>query len=210
MRASTVEIADLQEIINLIDGKTRGVYSHKRCQSKFKSENFYFGRKSWPPCKLFSVRRLVETTQLSFKVVEDDNKIVGFAAFDLEPDFESKKIQNDLYTPQSVLELMLFMAEEDHPNVDAIVSCVISAVFKRKGFQKTMDKTLMKQIGTSEKMSLYSPRDRDEKRLETGLSIFKNPQHAIHRYQPRRFRTNDLHPIRKRGRQRRCRSRVSQ
>ena len=35
MRASTVEIADLQEIINLIDGKTRGVYSHKRCQSKF-------------------------------------------------------------------------------------------------------------------------------------------------------------------------------
>lgn len=86
--------------------------------------------------KQISVRRLVETTQLSFKVVEDDNKIVGFAAFDLEPDFESKNIKNDLFTAQSVLELMLFMAEEDHQNVDGIVSCVLTAVFKRKEFKK--------------------------------------------------------------------------
>ena len=78
----------------------------------------------------------METTQLSFKVVEDENKIVGFAAFDLEPDFESKNIKNELYTPQSVLELMLFMAEDNHQNVDAIVSCILSAVFKRKGFKK--------------------------------------------------------------------------
>jgi hypothetical protein len=85
---------------------------------------------------IFSVRRLVETTQLSFKVVEDDNKIVGFAAFDLEPDFESKNIKNDLFTAQSVLELMLFMAEEDHQNVDAIVSCVLTAVLKRKEFKR--------------------------------------------------------------------------
>lgn len=77
----------------------------------------------------------METTQLSFKVVEDENnKIVGFAAFDLEPDFESKKIKSDLYTPQSVLEMMLFMVKEDNQNVDGIVSCILSAVFKRKEF----------------------------------------------------------------------------
>ena len=91
--------------------------------------------------KLFLVRRLVETTQLSFKVVENENKIVGFAAFDLEPDFESKNIKNELYTPQSVLELMLFMAEDNHQNVDAIVSCILSAVFKRKGFKKSNKKS---------------------------------------------------------------------
>ena len=69
------------------------------------------------------------------KEIEDNNdKIIGFAAFDLQADFESKKISSDLYNPQSVLELMLFMAEEDHENVDGIVSCILSAVFKRKEF----------------------------------------------------------------------------
>lgn len=69
------------------------------------------------------------------KVIDDNNdKIIGFAAFDLQADFESKKIASDLYNPQSVLELMLFMTEEDHENVDGVVSCILSAVFKRKEF----------------------------------------------------------------------------
>ena len=76
-------------------------------------------------------------------MVENDNKIVGFAAFDLEPDFESKNIKNDLFTAQSVLVLMLFMAEEDHQNVDAIVSCVLTAVFKRNGFEKQLKRVYL-------------------------------------------------------------------